>query len=283
VRPRPALQPCRPLAFLLTGLLSAGLASAQAGPFRPAVAVLRLRNLSAYGGDLLGRRAADQLALDLGSTGVWRVQDRTQTDRACLQRDLRPPYAVGYMQEIGHALAADLVSSGALQAVEVDPRAGVVRVTIYVEAVDQVSGQLVVGTQQSAETRRDTDHPLPTDVLVGRAVAVACAKAAKVTALGPALQGEVTDPRDSKSVLLKLPEQAALRPGQRLLLYRAVTEGEAHVPGRLIAALMVTEAKAGSAEARVLAHSGDIHTGDIAVTVSDAPQRPPAADGGKSR
>lgn len=257
-------------AAVVVALLAGGQPGAAAVKFRPAVAVLTVQNLSNHGGGLLGRRAADQLALDLGNTGAWRVLDRAQTDRACRQRELSPPYAVGYMQAVGHALGADLVAGGTVQTVTVDARAGVARLALYVEIVDQVSGQLVVGAQQKAEARRDSAKPEPTDVLVGRALAEACAKAAKLSAAGPGAQGEVTDPGDGKAVVLKLADQAVLKPGQRLLLYRAITEGEERLPGKLIAAVMVAKSDATTTEARVLARSGDIHTGDIAVTIYEA-------------
>jgi hypothetical protein len=158
-----------------------------------------------------------------------------------------------------------------------------VRLTVYVEAVDQVSGQLVVGTQQTATERRNPAQPEATDVLVSKALAGACAQAARATATGPGVQGEVADPRDGKTIALKLPEQVALKPGQRLLLYRPTLEGDERGPGKLIAAVMVTKSEAAATEARVLARGGDIHTGDIAVTVGEAPQRETVPAGAKPR
>lgn len=272
VSPRPSSRQFI-LGAMLAALVGAGMAPASAAAFRPAVAVLLLQNLSPYGGRLLGRRAADQLALDLGATGLWRVLDRAQTDRACQQRELRPPYAGGYMQEVGFALGADLIFSGTLQSVEISAAAGRVRVALYAEAIDQVSGQVVLGTRQTAEVTRDAKRPEPTDVLVSQALASACAAVAKLSAAGPQVQAQIDDPRDGKSVTLKLPAETTLATGQRLLLYRAVPEGAGHVPGKLLAALMVSRASAGSCEAQVLAHSGDIHSGDLAFTVGQASPR----------
>jgi hypothetical protein len=187
------------------------------------------------------------------------------------------------MQEVGHALGADLVFTGLVQALEVDARAGAVRLTLYVEAVDQVSGQLVVATRETASVRRSDSRPEPTDVLVTQALAQAADKAAETTALGPRAQGEVSDPRDGKTVAVKVEVTGGLRSGQRLLIYRPATEGDAQVPDKLIAAAMVMGGEGAIVEAKVLARSGDIHTGDLAVTVGDAPAREGGPPGGSPR
>ena len=178
----------------LVGGAGAGRAGAAEADFRPQVVVLTGHNNSSHGGRLLGRRAADQLALDLAATGVWRVTDRAQTDRTAAQRDLQPPYAVAYLQQIGHALGGDLVVSSVVQRVEVDPRQGAVRVVLQVEIVDQVAGQAVMNTQYSGTVRRDAREPEPTDVLVGRALALAAGAAARASAVGVGAAGTITDP-----------------------------------------------------------------------------------------
>ena len=261
------------LTGLALGTLLLMLSPALAERTRPAVVVLPLQNLSNYGGKLLGRRAADQLALDLGTTGYWRVLDRAQADRACQQRDLTPPFAVGYLQEIGFALNADLVFSGAVQSVAIAPRTGEVTVRVYVEAVDQVSGQAALGTIQTATQTRDAAKPLPTDVLVGQALALACGAAAAFSAQGPGAQGELSDPADSKLVVVKFAPEVTLAAGQRLLLYRSSLDGDQRVAGKLIASLMVVEGKAGACRARVLGKAGDIHTDDLALTIGAPPTR----------
>lgn len=251
----------------LAALLLLALSPCHAG-FRPGAAVLSFQNTSVYSGHLLGRRAADQLALDLGASGLWRVVDRAQCDRACAQRDLRPPYAVAYQQELGHALGADVIFAGAVQRLEVDPKLGRIRVTVYVEATDQVSGQSILGTLQSGEARRNERTPEPTDVLIGEALARACGAVAEAAARSTGIIATVADPGDGKTVSLTLPPGAVVRSGYRFLLYRAVTEGGEHVPGKLIAALMAVETPTtATCRLKVLARAGDIHTGDIAVSV----------------
>jgi len=238
-----------------------------AAPFRPGAVVLDFQNVSGYSGRLLARRAADQLALDLGATGCWRVIDRSQTRRAAAQRDLRAPYAVGLMQELSHALGADVVFSGAIQKLEVNPKAGSVRLTVLVEAVDQISGQSVLATVQTGEVLRRDRAPEPTDVVVGEALAAACALAAKAAAVNTGLLLTVTDPGDGKAVRLSPGPGVIVARGYRLLLYRAVVDGEERVPGKLIAALMVADCGPDACQAQVLARAGDIHTDDIAVSI----------------
>jgi hypothetical protein len=235
--------------------------------FRPGVLVLPFQNASTYSGHLLGRRAADQLALDLGGSGVWRVVDRADTDRAIQQRRLQPPYAVAYLQELGHALGGDLIFTGAIQKLDVEPKIGRLAITIYCEATDQVSGQSVLATAQMGESRRNDREPVPTDVLIGQALADACAKVAALAARNTGVVAEVSDPDEAKTVTLKLPAGASIASGSRFLLYRAVLEGQEHVPGKLIGSLMVTEVRGDQCTARVLARIGDIHSGDIAVSV----------------
>lgn len=262
------------LAWLTLGTTLLALSPVLAERTRPAVAVLGFQNRSGYGGKLLGRRAADQLALDLGLTGYWRVLDRAQCDRVCAERDLSPPYAVGSLQELGHALEADLVFTGIVQSVEISPRSGEVRTRLYVEAVDQVAGQPVLGVQQLAVEARTDKQPVATDVLVGRAMAQVCAAAAALSAQGPGVQGQVSDPGDGKVLTLTFADKVTLEAGQRLLLYRAVPEGDQRVAGKLIGSLMVVETKAGACRAKVLGQAGDIHTEDLAVTIGAPPKRP---------
>jgi hypothetical protein len=238
-----------------------------AAPFRPGAAVLDFQNVSGYSGRLLARRAADQLALDLGGTGRWRVIDRSQTRRAAQQRDLRAPYAVGLLQELAHALSADVVFTGAVQKLEVNPKAGSVRLTVLVEAVDQVSGQSALATVQTGEASRRDRAPAPTDVMVGEALAAACGQAARVAAVNTGLLATVTDPGDGKALRLRPAEGVKLARGYRLLLYRAMQEGDERVPGKLIAALMVTDCGEGGCKAQVLARAGDIHTDDMAASI----------------
>jgi len=261
---------CRQALFMgLAALLLMGAAPSYAA-FRPGAVVLGFGNTSAYSGHLLGRRAADQLALDLGGSGVWRVLDRAQTDRACEQRDLRSPYATAYLQELGHALGGDVLFTGTVQKLEVDPKEGKIAVTVYVEALDQVSGQTALATLQTGEARRDARTPQPTDVLIGLALADASAKVAARAAQSTGLIATVTDPDEAKAVVLKLSAGAVVKSGDRFLLYRAVPEGEDRVPGKLIALLMVTAATGDTCRTSVLARSGDIHTDDIAVSVCGA-------------
>jgi hypothetical protein len=259
---------------LLTGLAAVLwlVATPCQASFRPSAAVPIFQNVSVYSGHLLGRRAADGLALDLGATGVWRVVDRAQTDRACQQRELTPPYAVAYMQELGHALSADVIFSGAIQKLEVDAKVGKIKVAVFAEAIDQVSGQSILATVQSGEARRNENAPEPTDVLIGKALADATQKIAARAAQSTGVIATVSDPGDGKAVTLRLPAAAAIQTGCRFLLYRAVVESGEHVPGKLIAALMVTTAGQDTCVTSVLAKSGDIHTGDIAVSVCCAPK-----------
>jgi len=242
-------------------------AGAQAASFRPGAAVLDFQNVCGYSGHLLARRAADQLALDLGATGCWRVIDRAQTRRASLQRDLHAPYAVGLMQEVAHALGADVVFTGALQKLEVNPKTGSVKMTLLVEAVDQVSGQSAIATVQTGEAARQESDPEPTDVMVGAALAAASALAAQAASVNTGLMLTVTEPGEGKTVRLKPAAGVEVRRGYRLLLYRALVEGDERGPGKLIATLMVTDTGGDGCKAQVLAKAGDIHTDDIAVSI----------------
>jgi hypothetical protein len=254
------------LSWGLAALLLA-LPSFARAAFRPGAAVLDFQNVSAYSGHLLGRRAADQLALDLGATSCWRVIDRTQTRRAAAQRELHAPYAVGLMQELAHALGADMVITGAVQKLEVNPKAGSIKLTLLVEAVDQISGQSAMVTVKTGEAVRQEKKPEPTDVLIGEALSNASANAAKALAERTGLTMSVADPGDGQTLRLKPATGAQFQAGDRLLLYRAVTEGDVAQPGKVIATLMLSEVGPEQCKARVLAKAGDIHTDDIAVSI----------------
>lgn len=254
------------LSWGLAALLLLSTAPAWAA-FRPGAAVLDFQNVSAYSGHLLGRRAADQLALELGATGSWKVVDRMQTRRAALQRELRAPYAVGLMQELAHAIGGDMIFTGAIQKVEVSPKSGTTRLTLLVEAIDQISGQSAMATVHTGEAVRQEKMPQPTDVLVGEALAAAAALAAKAISAGTGAMVQVMEPGDGKTVRLKPASGVQMRSGCRLLLYRSVLEDQERVPRKLIGTLMLTNCGPEACTARVLAKAGDIHTDDIAVTV----------------
>jgi len=243
-------------------------ASSGAGAiFRPGAIVMDFQNISAYQGHLLGRRAADQLALELGATGAWRIIDRAQTRRAIQQRGWQAPYAVGLMQELAHALGAEIIFTGTIQKLEISPKTGLLRLALLVEAIDQISGQSALATIQAAEVPRQEKKPQPTDVLVDHALAAALSAAAKIAAKNVGQILTVMDPGDGKTVRLSKPAQESLQPGGRLLLYRPLPEGEERMPGKLIALLLLTECGPAGCQARVLARAGDIHTDDIAVSI----------------
>ncbi len=267
--PSSAVSCVRSRQVLSWGLAALLLTASQlwAAPFRPGAAVLDFQNVGGYSGHLLSRRAADQLALDLGATGCWRVIDRTQTRRAAQQRGLKPPYAVGLMQELAHAVAADVVFTGAVQKLEVNAREATIRLTLLVECVDQISGQRAAATVQVGEVTAREKAPAPTDVLVGEALATASAQAAKAVSVNTGLALTVTDPGEGKTVQLKPAAGVQVKSGYRLLLYRALVEGEERTPGKLLAALMVSEVGADTCKAQVLARAGDIHTDDIAISI----------------
>ena len=85
--------------------------------------------------------------------------------------------------------------------------------------------------------------------------------------------GTITDPGNGKTVQVNLISSGAeVRVGQRLLLYRGVTEGDLRKPGKLVATAMVTAIRGASCQARVLASAGDLLTGDVAITLTHPPQ-----------
>jgi hypothetical protein len=257
------------LAVVLLGYALPG----HAATYRPGAAVLVFNNLSTYSGYLLGRRAADQLALDLGATGQWRVVDRARTDEACQQRELRPPYAVAYMQAVGHALGTEVIFTGTVQKVEIDPVRGGVKVTILVEAFDQISGQSILATLASGEARANEEQAVPTDIVVNYALARACNEAAKAAEPVNTISGAVADPRDSLTATVKLPAGTTTPTGLRFLIYRAVNEGQETSAGKLIATAMVTRSTTGSCEVQILGRASELHTGDLAYSLSLAGQR----------
>lgn len=266
---------CRQVLVLGLAALLIPLVAASAAPaFRPSAAVLPFQNVSIYSGHMLARRAADQLALSLGGTGTWRVIDRTQTDRALQQRELAPPYAVAYLQEIAHALEADVVFTGAVQKLEVDAKLGLLKVTVLVEAVDRIAGQTLLASVQTGEVRRNETKPQPTDVLIGEALANALDKMAALAGRDTGLLTTVAAPQDGKSVSLKRSDNDTIHSGQRFLLYRATVDDGQKTPGKLIATVMVTDVSADSYKAQVLARSGDIHTDDFVVSIGSS--EPPA-------
>ncbi len=260
------------LAVALGFIVAVGSMSLAAGDtagerIRPRLAVMQFHDYSEYQGHLLGRRTADALYVALQSTGRWRLIEPAAVRQACEDMDLRPPFAVGYQQALGHRVNADVIVTGRVEGVRISPAEGTVTVNLILDFIDRICGQSIMALQVSGSSRRGDGGPRPTDIIVSEALADACGRIVAITETVPACAAEVVAATGNQ-LTLQPRTDVPLTAGDRLLLYRA--RGDEQSGAKLVAVLMVRRADAARVTATVLDRISDIYTGDLAVCVGPA-------------
>lgn len=151
---------------------------------RPKTAVLELR--AAVGGvpTDFGLAGSRLLARALDATGRYDVIDSATVEAEVRQRGLRPPFAVGHLQLLSHALGADLLVHGSVRGVTLDSEAGSASVILAIEVVDGRSGELKQRQEGSGQRSAQAG------MMVSRQDTLADALAAAVESIVEALTGE---------------------------------------------------------------------------------------------
>ena len=165
-----------PTAFALVATLATPVAQAQTVDTPPPViaapaqSVVVLDFATDSGIDpLIGRKAADGLAVELQRSGSFDVVPRQRVDQAVEQQPgLQPPFNNTSQIQLATAVNASSVFSGTVTNVTVTP-GRMARVTIQVNQLDIVTGDFINGTviTESSEQKLAT---VPNEVLVDEAL-----------------------------------------------------------------------------------------------------------------
>ncbi len=156
-----------PLFFALFATLSTPVAQAQGAP---AQSVIVLDFATGPGLDpLLGRKAADGLAVELQRSGSFDVVPRSRVEEAVDQQaGLQPPYNNTAQIKLAETVNASSVFSGKIASVEVNPGRAA-RVTLEVSQLDVITGDFINGTVVSEATEQKLGT-VASEILVDEAI-----------------------------------------------------------------------------------------------------------------
>ena len=156
-----------PLFFALFAALHTPAAQAQG---TPAQSVIVLDFATGPGLDpLLGRKAADGLAVELQRSGSYDVVPRQRIEQAVDQQaGLQPPYNNTAQIKLADAVNASSVFSGTITAVDLNPGKAA-RVTLEVKQLDVITGDFINGTVVSEPTEQKLGT-LDNEILIDEAI-----------------------------------------------------------------------------------------------------------------
>lgn len=186
---------------------------------------------------ILGRKAADAIAVEMEASGEFSVVPRQEIERLIAVRSgLLPPYNASTQRRLGAELQARSVITGRITGVAVGPqttlrplRKGAVqtvvtpgvregRVQIQVRQLEVRSGDFVNGTQVT-ETTTDELAEVDDDVLVNQSIDKAAYAAIRTIRLIQFPEATVMNTTETY-LLLNLGFRNGIRPGQRFSVSR---------------------------------------------------------------
>lgn len=227
---------------------------------QPRVAVFSFLDPLEQPGRMIGRRAADAVFGWLEEEGPWQVVSRGAVDRLCEDADARPPFAVGYLQMIGHQADAALAVTGVVEVCEVNAQRGTAQVTLLVELSETMDVASLASVRGIGSAQR-ADAVAPIDAIIDRALAEAALDVVRKLTTFDAASAMVAASLPDGRVMLDGPEEPPLATGSRLLVYRRIGGGH-----EMVGALSVREVRGSIAHARPLAGE-DFRQGDRAILV----------------
>ncbi|MFO8081953.1 MAG: hypothetical protein R6V07_16850 [Armatimonadota bacterium] len=206
-------------------LAAAGAVSAQerTPPPTPRAAVFAFMEPQETPDRLIGRRASDAVWTALEAQSPWELVDPGWLLRLCESEEARPPFAVGYLQMLGHRADAPLAVTGSVESFTVNRDRGVAQVTLSVELVETLGGTRIARSRGVASARRESGEVL--GQAVDRALMEAGADAVRdLTSFDP-LSAVVVATLPDGRVMMDGPREDRIRPGSKLLIYRRTRTG----------------------------------------------------------
>jgi len=239
------------------------------------VIVLDFENQSGYGGALLGRTAADALALELPQHN-YEVVDRGQVEREMAAMEMRRPYDRLELRELGLRIGVLEVITGEILAVRTkeEGRGRMARVSLAIEVYEVDTADLVnggIGEGTSAPTEFVGDF----DILLNEAVERAVKDAVQQILSRHVATGSVMMliPKQNR-VLLNIGARSGVRAGDEFTVVRSIYDRSRNVlRQQTIGRLRVVDVTPDDATAEILYADYGIETGDRirqAITVDKA-------------
>jgi hypothetical protein len=224
---------------------------------------------------ILGRKAADAVAVELEASGDFDVVSRQQMEEAVATRNgLQPPYTATTMRRMGEVLGARSVFSGRVVSAVLGRRAADARVrgasvTIQLRQLEVRSGDFINGTQVT-ETTTDELNDFDDDVLMNQSVDKAAFSAVRTIRLIVFPEGRIMHTFNA-GIELSLGRRNGLVVGQRFSVMRDVAnklrgpfETNVSVQRVKIAELVITGIDDDHSRARVVSGgSVGVRTNDI--------------------
>jgi hypothetical protein len=183
---------------------------------------------------ILGRKAADAVAVEMEDTGVYEVVTRQAVEkRVAERRGLLPPYVPQTQRRLGAEMGARSVITGRITTVylgpyitetaangrtTIDPRIREARVQLQIRQLEVRSGDYVNGTQVT-ETTTDELAEVDDDVLINQSIDKAAYSAVRTVRLITFPEATVMH-TTAKSLELNLGFRNGIRPGQRFSILR---------------------------------------------------------------
>jgi len=185
----------------------------------PRAAVFDFTEPAEWPGRLIGRRAADAVFAALRESVRWRTVDRAAVLLACADEGLVPPFAVGHLQMLGERLGAPLAVAGLVQVCEVNAERRSAQVTLIAELVETLGGSSLASVRGVASARAE-DEPLALAQVVDRALAEAAGDLVRALTNFEPAGGQVVTTLPDGRVVLDVPAEPEVRPGDTLLVLR---------------------------------------------------------------
>ena len=242
-----------PLFFALFAALQTPAAQAQGAP---AQSVIVLDFATGPGLDpLLGRKAADGLAVELQRSGSYDVVPRQRIEQAVDQQaGLQPPYNNTAQIKLAETVNASSVFSGTITAVDLTPGKAA-RVTLEVKQLDVITGDYINGTVNSEPTEQKLgtiDNEILIDEAINKSV-FAAVRSMRQTALP---QGTVLNVGADEFVI-SIGANGGAAVGQRYTILRDIYEPARNVTERRkIGEATITRVNASQSNARLSAGGG---------------------------
>lgn len=212
--------------MMLAALAFEGAAAAQDAPkfAPPRVAVFPFMDPLDYPDRMLGRRASDAVWAALQEQSMWEIVDAGWLLRLCEAEGVQAPFAVGYLQMLGgHRASAPLAITGAVQAFKLNRERGVAQVTVEVQLVETIEGTRLASSRGVASAKREEGEVL--GHAIDRALSEAGADAVReLTSIDPLVATVAATLPDGR-VMMDGPWDPEIKPGSKLLIYRAGPTG----------------------------------------------------------
>lgn len=249
-----------PLFFALFATLQTPVAQAQG---TPAQSVIVLDFATGPGLDpLLGRKAADGLAVELQRSGSYDVVPRQRIEQAVDQQaGLQPPYNNTAQIKLAETVNASSVFSGTITAVDLVPGKSA-RVTLEVSQLDVITGDNINGTVVSEPTEQKLgtiDNEILIDEAINKSV-FAAVRSMRQTTLP---MGTVLNVGTNEFVV-SIGADGGASVGQKYTLLRDKYDAPRNLTERRkIGEIIITRVNANQSNARLYAGGGEgVKTGD---------------------